>query len=224
MAIVDVDIWQAYTGQTLTAAQTTAVSLICAAVDKAIKNDIRRTIERADYDLILPAPMTPNLRLFKYTPIEIDTLEVYYNADANGDPLLFTAGTLLTLYADNGYSVTASGEDSNLCIDGLLYRNNGPWGVNYVWPVYSVAPQRTSLPGSVRCVFTGGYEEVPADLQMAAVTMTTKIYLGRKYAGQANSESWNGYQRALPAASIAALQDPQITTVLDLYRNYGDMI
>lgn len=32
------------------------------------------------------------------------------------------------------------------------------------------------------------------------------------------------YQRALPAAAIAALQDPQITMILDLYRNYGDMI
>lgn len=224
MALVDVDIWQAYTGQTLTSAQTTAVSLICTAVDKAIKNDIRRTIEQADYDIVVAAPMTYNLRLFKYTPIEIDTLEVYFNATANGDPDAFTSDTELTLYGVNGYSVTASAEDSNVCVDGLLYRNNGPWGVNYQWPVYSVAPQRTSIPGAVRCVFTGGYEEVPADLQMAAVTMVTKVYLGRKFAGQANSESWNSYQRNLPSASYAALQDPQITGILDLYRNYGDMI
>lgn len=222
MALVDPTTWQQWSGISVTGAQLAALEVMCQQVSDAIGTELRRNLERRDYtNIILAAPPTTTISLFRYSPIRLSGLEVYFNVSARGDPTAFTADDLLTIYED--YTLD-TGDENGVSPGGLITYLRGLWSASYVRPAYSIAVQRIPSPGAIKVNFTGGYDQVPGAIVEAACLAVSKLRKSRNFGGQQSSESWNGYSYSLPSAALAILQDPNISTLLDLYRNYGALI
>lgn len=226
--IVTPDDWKTFTGKQPTATELAQIGALCMAVDRMFKDETGRVLERGSYTAVLDSPPAPQLRLFRWAPLVIADLDVYYNTGANGDPDAFTADDLLTPYTD--YTFKADAADPTLCPSGVLTRvadNSGTpmfWGESGYWPPYSVSAQRVPIRGAIKVEMVGGYKFIPMDLKSAAVLAVTKLARSQGFGGQKASESWNSYSYSLPAAQLSVLQDPAISMTLDRYKNYGDMI
>lgn len=226
--IVTPDDWKTFTGKNPTATELAQIGAICMAVDRMFKDETGRVLERGNYTAVLDSPPAPQIRLFRWAPIVIESLIVWYNTGANGDPAEFDTEDLLEPYVD--YTFQADAVDPTLCSSGVITRvavNSGTpmfWGETGYWPPYSVSAQRVPLKGALKVSLTGGFKFIPMDLKQAAVMAVTKIWRGQPFGGQFGSESWNDYSYSLPNAALGILQDPSISMTLDRYKNYGDMI
>lgn len=220
MAIIDAASWQAATGQTVTGADLTALSLICAAVDAAIKQYIRPFVPEPVLieDRVLDAPLGQSLLLPVVPVRQIDSL--YVNYTANGDPDLFTADDLLTEFTDYYLPLDDWLEEYNFSRSGRVLRVGwSSWGADRVNPLgrlgWGYAPAR----GAVKVTFRAGLPFVPADVQQAAV-LAASIMWGRRVTGiPLNSESWNGYsfQASGPFTQVGAIVTPDVAMLLSRY-------
>lgn len=219
MAIIDAASWQAATGQTVTGADLTALSLICAAVDAAIKQYLRPLVPEPVLveDRILDAPLGQSLLLPVLPVRQIDELSVNYTA--NGDPDLFTVDDLLTEFTDYYLPLDDWLEEYNFSRSGRVLRVGwSSWGADRVNPLgrlgWGYAPAR----GAVKVTFRAGLPFVPADIQQAAVLATTKYRLSQKLGTQAASASLNGASYSLPGGALMGiLADPTIMQMLSGY-------
>lgn len=226
MAIVDATSWQAWSGQTLTTdAEIAKTASICAQVDKAIKTYTRRTLELQTFTaLTFAATRTPNINLFRYAPIVVAGFDCRFNLQAAGDPTQFGSDTVLTIYQD--YTLSPGLDDPTLSDSGVLTFLQGFWGCNYYFPPYSLAAQKTNIPGAIQCTFTGGYDPIPDDLMGVACLAVSRLRQMAKLGFQKGSESWNGYAYSLPgiASGAGILNQPDISEILDSYRDYAAVI
>lgn len=225
MAIVNEVIWQAWANQTVTGTDLTSLAMICRQVDAGIKKKLNRTIEQDEYTgLILTAPPEPSLILSRYAPLQVTDFEVYYNANAKGDPSGFTIADLLTMYSD--YVLDVGYEDSGSSDSGIVMNLKGAWGVQGWRPNYSIAFQTVGIPGSILLNFTGGYANVPQDLVEAGCLAVSKTRQLRKFGSGVQSESWNGdsYSLGANAFTYGILGDPVIAGILSQYMNYAAVI
>lgn len=227
MAIVTAAIWQAYANITVTGSELASIEIICAAVDKAIKNRLKRTIEQQTFtSLIMDAPDTPTIQLGRYAPITIASFQCWMNGAANGNPAAFTTDNLLEMYTDYRLDVDPV---NPLLSPGNLERVGNVWGISYRRRPgqlsYNYEPNR----GAIKLTFQGGYapDEIPTDIVQAACIAVTQLMGNRKYGYQLGSESWNGYSYNIPGVGLLAngtLGSADILGLLQPYVNYADTI
>ncbi|MES2144813.1 MAG: retropepsin-like aspartic protease [Pseudomonadota bacterium] len=70
MAIITAAQWSAWANVTLAGAELASVENICTQVDAAIRRRLKRTLDRAAFTVVLPAPMTPVVLLTRWAPID----------------------------------------------------------------------------------------------------------------------------------------------------------
>lgn len=225
MALVDETIWQAWSGQTLVGPELTSLGMICRQVDTAIKQRLKRTIERQTFtNLILPAPTTPVLILARYAPIYVAGFQISYNANCQGDPAAFVSGDLLTMYRD--YMLDTGPDTSASSLSGRVLNLKGAWGVQGYRPNYSIAFQTTGIPGSILTTFTGGYATVPQDIIEAACLAVSRVRGEKIYGTQVGSEAWNGYSYNLPGVGLLVngiLGSPNVRGLLEPFVAYSEV-
>lgn len=225
MAIITVEQWQEYANVALDSGELAKTATICNQVSKAIQTYTKRTLERATYTgLTFAATRTPLVNLFRYAPIVVTGFDCRFNLLAAGDPNQFPANTVLTMYQD--YILAPGLDDPLLSDSGVLTFLQGWWGVNYYFPPYSLAVQRTNVPGAIQCTFDGGYDPIPDDLMGAACLAVSRLRQMAKLGFQKGSEAWNGYSYQMPGVGNAqgVLNNPDIAEILDSYRNYAAVI
>lgn len=226
MAIIDPTTWQQWSNITVTGGELTKLTVICQQVDTAIKDYTKRVLEKGTYNqIIMAAPRTARVQLFRYTPIQVSGFQCFLNWQANGNPAAFDITTLQVPYYN--YLLEASGDDPTVSVSGVVtYLQGGPWGVNYYQPPYSVSPKRVDVPGALMFNLVGGYDVIPADIVLAACLAVSKIRLMPYYGMMQTSESWNSYSYAIPYGlmMLGILGDVQIAGLLDPYVNYASVI
>lgn len=171
-------------------------------------------IEETTYTVIMAAPVAVTLVL-PVVPVLASSLQIYLNVQAQGDPSLFTASTLLTPYTD--YMLDVGQTDATTSQTGLVRNLTGAWSVWYGRPPLALANALLPTPGAIKCVFTAGYATVPPSIVSAACLAVSKLYNMRRQGMPATNESLQsysiGYQSAATANGIIQ-GDPTIRAML----------
>lgn len=216
MALVDSASWSAFTGQSLSGAEATALSAICSAVDLAIKRMCAPYLfEPATVTGVCDAPTRSVLALPVFPVRSITSL--WYNPDANGDPAAFTSDYLLTQYTD--YYMPLDPVES-LSRWGLVERRGVPsWGCERPALYDRLAPNMTPGRGAIKYTVAAGHTSVPGDVA-AAAALAVSLLMKRKEGGApATSESFNGasYSLASQFLADAAVNSPDVRVMLMRY-------
>lgn len=229
MPILTAEEYMVWVGAEFTGKELASIQDICVKTEQAIKNKLRRVVERGTFSVILDAPMTQYIDLCRWAPIDTaEDFNLYLNYQANGNPDAFTDDSLLTEYTD--YVIQGKNEGTNTdaefgaCRVMLL---NGFWGLNYYLPPYSIAPQRQSMAGAIKVEFTGGFDPVPEALKQGACIIVSQVLGIREYGMLKGTESWNGYNYNIPGVGLLIggfLAVPDVRSMLDPYTNYAAVI
>ncbi len=217
-ALITATSYQAFTGQTFSGADETALSGWCAAVDNLVRKYLRPyspdPLTLTSH--IMDAP-TGNVLVIPATPVRTLT-SIYWHAGANGEVAEFTADDLLTVNDDywmptdpfDGYSRT-----------GFVYRRGlSAWLGELRYPNRrALAAQDDPARGAVMVNATCGETSVPDAITAACVLMVSLIFARRKTGLPLTSESWNGYSAGYASPFlVAVLYSPDVQAILAPFR------
>lgn len=169
MALTTLEQFKAYMGigpDESDATQDAQIAAIIPGVDRAIKNDIRRRIERGTVTQYLNGNNQESLRL-RETPVVPDDMQVFVDSTgySGQGPNAFGAETELTQGTD--YYLPVDQEDGT-SLSGLLVRIGCVWPGRIVRSGNRLVAERVDGQRNIKVVYTGGYLTVPEDLVMLA--------------------------------------------------------
>lgn len=230
MAIITPDIYAEWRNVTLEGDELDSVTVICSQVDRAIKNKVKRTLERDTFSIIIDAPTTPCFSIARYAPIVISSVDLRFNTLANGNPSQFGTDTKLELYSD--YILDQVPEDPTLSPGNVQRAGQMTWAVDRRPRFSQIRYQEVPSPGAIKIAFTGGYETIPDDIVLAACLTLSQILVRRRFGFMIGNESWNRYTYGLAGIGLRStdmlingiLGTPDIEALLNPYMNYAAMI
>ncbi|AMV25514.1 hypothetical protein VT84_14035 [Gemmata sp. SH-PL17] len=217
MALIDANTWSAFTGQSPSGDDLTALSAWCAGVSAAIAKKILPFVAEplTVTDFICDAPLSLDLVLPR-RPIRSVT-SLYLNCGAGGDPSRFTSADLLTPGTD--YVLWVDDPENQWAGSGIIRRVNTVWGAEWRRYPHTLASVLGGSRGAVKVTCEVGTLSVPEDIQSAAVAAVTLLMNRRKTGAPTNSESWNGYSvgYSAPFTATAAVNSPDVLGMLANY-------
>lgn len=230
MAIITPQTYAEWRNVTLEGDELASVTVICAQVDKAIKNKLKRTLEQDDFSIIIDAPTTPCFSIARYAPITIASVDLRLNTAANGDPTQFDTTTQLELYSD--YTLDRMPQDPTLSPGNVQRAGQITWAVDYRPRFSQIRYQEVYCPGAIKITFEGGYATIPDDLVLAACLTVSQILVRRRFGFMVGNESWNRYSYGLAGIGLRStdmlingiLGTPDIEALLNPYMNYAALI
>lgn len=230
MAIITPDIYAEWRNVTLEGDELDSVTVICSQVDRAIKNKVKRTLERDTFSIIIDAPTTPCFSIARYAPIVISSVDLRFNTLANGNPSQFGTDTKLELYSD--YILDQVPEDPTLSPGNVQRAGQMTWAVDRRPRFSQIRYQEVPSPGAIKIAFTGGYETIPDDIVLAACLTISQTLVRRRFGFMIGNESWNRYTYGLAGIGLRStdmlingiLGTPDIEALLNPYMNYAAMI
>lgn len=143
-----------------------------------------------EYTIILDAPPYNSLVL-PFAPVSFVGFQLWFNYAAQGDPTKFGSEFLLTMYKD--YMLDPSNRDITTSESGIVRYLYGVWGYAYQRLPYTLTASLIPCVGSIKVVYTAGYDTVPPALSGALNLIVRKIYNMRKLGVPMTNESLNGY-------------------------------
>lgn len=221
MAIISQSEIEERTGTTYAGANASAITQLCIDVDAAIKKRLAPYYpEPLTKTFYLDAPLSRELRI-PYRPVRGIT-SIYYRPGANGDPSAFTSDDLLTAYTDYQFTVDPVLGYSD---SGIVRRIDTLWGWRAFSPPERLGYELQAERGALKVVATIGPAAVPADIALAAHLCVLRLYQFRTTGLPLQSESENGYSysNASPYTVEAALNSPDVVSLLAPYTSKAGM-
>ena len=194
---------------------------IIAALSKAIRKKLSSNITECSYSSVMNSPLT-EIAILPQGPVCADSLIVYQNYQARGNPNSFTQDNVLTPFVD--YILDTDNGDQSVSTSRIVTSLKGPWGARGKWSVGQLGFDYASTLGTMRADYTAGYSEVPDDITMAVNLSVSKVYNMRERGGMLTSESLNGYSYGLAQQAAMVLGDPVIWDLLAHYQSPTSII
>lgn len=171
------------------------INQMLAAVDAAIKKQLKQQFEQATYTEYYDGLGFEFLYL-RQTPVLVDDIEVYEDSNGNYGQTsgAFAAETLLELGED--YAVQVDQPDGT-SLSGVLVRLVGVWGGRLLSGPTELTGRPAASLGTLKVVYTAGYDPIPDDLALAANQVVAwALNAGDGQAMRSENYDYYGYTRA----------------------------
>jgi hypothetical protein len=187
-----------------------------------VKSYCKRDFEPATYTEYLQGNGRKELVL-RHRPVTAVT-SVHLDWDGNADQNpegSFEAASLLTAGKDYFLNLDGSWGGDPVSFSGLLVRVRNVWPeVQRQWYWTKLSPETGPAPGSIRVIYTAGYDPAPEDLQYAVVFLVQAMRKDLPVGGNLESEKIGDYSYKLRFPFPGEL--PELGTVRQILSTYRE--